>query len=69
MKTALMLAALYGRTSMTLQEVVNELGISYNTAKNHRSQGIFPVPMAGHPLMASVEDVAKVLDARREQAV
>lgn len=66
--TAVGLMAVYGSTQMTLAQCAKELGISYNTARNQRAAGTWPIPMAGNPLMAHVDDVAAVLDKRRDSA-
>lgn len=67
MRTELALMAVYEKTRLTLREIARELGIAYNTARNQRAQGRLPIPMAGHPLTASVKDVADHLDSLRAE--
>jgi hypothetical protein len=58
------LIALYGRTELTLREVANELCITYQTARNKRVNGTFPIKMRGKPLRARAADVAAYLEKR-----
>jgi hypothetical protein len=58
----------YQKTRLTLQEVAHLLNISYGTARNGRSDGTFPIPMAGEPLTASVDDVGAYLQRIDEEA-
>jgi hypothetical protein len=67
MNRALMIAAVYGKTRLSLQEVCRELNISYGTGRQWRSQGKFPVPMTGTPLAADVTDIAAYFDSLKEE--
>lgn len=68
MNTEFMLLAIYNKPRLNFEEVCQALGISKDTGYSHRSLGKFPVPMSGHPLAADVRDVAKAVDALRQQA-
>lgn len=68
MDTRLALLAIYRKTRLTLRECADQLNVTYNTARNMRAQGTWPIPMAGSPLTADIEDVAKHLDSLKETA-
>lgn len=60
------LAEKYGRMTMTLDEVAEQIGIAPSTIKNRRSRGEFPWLKAdGRALYADVQDVASFLEQRR----
>ena len=46
--------------------VCSAIGMSIKTAYNKRSAHIFPIPMAGDPLMVDIRDVAAHLDVLRQ---
>lgn len=66
MNTELALLAIHEKTRLTLAETAKHLNISYNTARNWRAEGRFPVHMSGSPLTCSVADLAKHLDSIKE---
>lgn len=66
MNRTMMLAAIHGKTRLNLREVCKELNISYDTGRQWRSQGRFPIPMTGQPLAADISDVARYLDSLSE---
>lgn len=66
MNRTMMLAAIYGKTRLTLKETCKELNISYDTGRAWRSQGRFPIQMTGSPLAADISDVAAYLDSLSE---
>ena len=68
MDTELALMAIHRKTHLTLREVAQAISMSYNTARNKRAMGTFPIPMAGNPLLASVAAVANYLDNLPENA-
>lgn len=68
MNRVMMLAAIYGKTRLSMREVCNELNISYETGRAWRSQKRFPIPMTGTPLCADISDVARYLDNLKEEA-
>lgn len=60
------LAEKYGRMTMTLEEVAEQLGMAPNTIRNHRSRGEFGwLRTEGRQLSADVADVAQYLEQRR----
>lgn len=60
------LAEKYGRMTMTLDEVAEQIGLAAATIKNRRSRGEFPWLKAdGRALYADVQDVASFLEQRR----
>ncbi len=68
MQTEFMLLSIYNKPTLSLEEVCKVVGVGINTAYVQRSNGTFPVPMAGKPLRADIRDVAKYLDEMREIA-
>lgn len=68
MQAEFMLLAIYNKPVLTLEEVCKIVGVGTNTAYVQRSNGTFPIPMAGKPLRADVRDVAKYLDDVRKIA-
>lgn len=68
MNRTMMLAAIHGKTRLTMREVCVELNISYETGRARRSQGSFPIPLTGSPLAADISDVASYLDSLKEEA-
>jgi hypothetical protein len=66
MNTEYMLLGLYGKPRITLPEVCDAIGMEIKTAYNKRSSHTFPIPMQGKPLTADIRDVAKYMDAMRE---
>jgi len=67
MNTEYMLLGLYQKPRLNLAEVCKSIGIEIKTAYNRRAQNNFPIPMAGTPLTADIRDVARYLDAIREE--
>jgi hypothetical protein len=60
------LAEKYGRMTMTLDEVSEQIGLAAGTIKNRRSKGEFQWLRAdGRELYADVADVASYLEHRR----
>lgn len=61
------LAEHYGRLTMTLDEVAEQIGLAATTIKNRRSaRGDFPwIKADGRELYADVADVAYYLEQRR----
>jgi len=68
MQAEFMLLSIYNKPVLTLQEVCDIVGVGINTAYVQRSNGTFPVPMTGKPLLADIRDVAKYLDEIRKSA-
>lgn len=63
------LIATYGRMTLTLQEVADQIGIAPGTIKNRRSRGEFAwLRSDGRQLSADVEDVAQYLHRLRHDA-
>jgi hypothetical protein len=60
------LAEKYGRMTMTLDEVAEQIGMAPNTIRNHRARGEFQwLRTEGRALSADVKDVADFLEQRR----
>lgn len=60
------LAEKYGRMTMTLEEVAEQVGLAPNTIRNHRARGEFQwLRVEGRQLSADVADVAHYLEQRR----
>lgn len=60
------LAEKYGRLTLTLEEVAEQIGLAPATIKNRRSRGEFAWLKAdGRSLYADVQDVAAFLEQRR----
>lgn len=66
---AAFLAEHYGRLTLTLEEVAEQIGVAAGTIKNRRSRGEFQwLRLDGRELSADVADVAAYLDERRRTA-
>ena len=66
---AMWLAEHYGRLTMTLDEVSEQLGIAAGTIRNRRMAGEFTwLRQDGRELRADVADVAAYLDRQRHTA-
>ena len=64
--TALFLAERYGRLTLTLDEVAEQIGLSPGTIRNRRMRGEFAWMRAdGRGLCADVVDVVAYLEQRR----
>jgi hypothetical protein len=62
------LAERYGRMTLTLEEVADQLGIAAGTIKNRRTRGEFAwLKSDGRALYADVADVAAYLEQRRTE--
>jgi len=62
----LFLAEQYGRMTLTLEEVAEQIGYAAGTIKNRRTRGEFPWLRAdGRALYADAADVASYLEQRR----
>lgn len=60
------LAEKYGRMTLTLEEVAEQIGLAPATIKNRRARGEFAWLKAdGRSLYADVQDVAAFLEQRR----
>lgn len=60
------LAEKYGRLTLTLDEVAEQIGLAAATIKNRRSRGEFAwLKSDGRALYADVQDVAAYLEQRR----
>lgn len=60
------LAEKYGRMTLTLDEVAEQIGLAAATIKNRRARGEFDWLRAdGRSLYADVQDVAAFLEQRR----
>lgn len=60
------LAEKYGRMTMTLEEVAEQIGLAPSTIKNRRTAGEFAwLKSDGRALYADVADVASYLEQRR----
>jgi predicted transcriptional regulator len=60
------LAERYGRMTMTLDEVAEQIGLAAGTIRNRRTKGEFAWLKAdGRSLYADVADVASYLEDRR----
>lgn len=60
------LAEKYGRMTLALDEVAEQIGLAPSTIKNRRTQGEFGWLKAdGRTLYADVQDVAAYLERRR----
>lgn len=58
----LFLAETYGRMTLTLDEVAEQIGLAPGTIRNHRTRGEFTWLRAdGRQLTADVEDVARYI--------
>ena len=68
MQAEFMLLSIYNKPVLSLQEVCEIVGIGVNTAYVQRSNGTFPIKMAGKPLRADIRDVATYLDEVRKTA-
>jgi hypothetical protein len=68
MNAEFLLLAIYNKPVLSLEEVCNVVGITVGTAYVQRSNGIFPIKMAGKPLRADIRDVAAYMDKVRETA-
>lgn len=63
---AMFLTEHYGRMTLTLDEVAEQIGLAAATIKNRRSQGEFAwIRSDGRQLSADVADVAAYLEQRR----
>lgn len=61
----LFLAEHYGRMTLTLEEVAEQIGIASGTIKNRRTKGEFTwIRSDGRSLCADVADVASFLEQR-----
>jgi hypothetical protein len=59
------LAETYGRMTLTLEEIAQQIGIAAGTIKNRRGKGEFTwIRSDGRALYADVSDVAAFLEAR-----
>lgn len=64
------LAEKYGRMTITLDEVAEQIGLAPSTIKNRRTSGEFAWLKAdGRALYADVADVADYLERRRSRSV
>lgn len=64
------LAEQYGRMTLTLEQIAEQVGLAPNTIKNRRSRGEFDWLMSdGRKLSADVADLAAFLDQRRQPQV
>lgn len=62
----LFLSERYGRLTLTLDEVADQIGVSAGTIKNRRVRGEFKwLKSDGRSLYADAADVAAFLDERR----
>lgn len=68
MNAEFMLLAIYNAPVLTLEQVCKIIGIGRDTAYVQRSNGTFPIPMRGKPLLADVRDVAAYMDKMRVDA-
>lgn len=60
------LAERYGRMTLTLEEVAEQLGMSAGTIKNRRTRGEFAwLKVDGRSLSADVADLAEYLELHR----
>ena len=60
------LAEKYGRMTLTLEEVSEQIGLAPNTIRNRRAKGEFKwFKIDGRSLYADVADVASYLEQRR----
>lgn len=60
------LAEKYGRMTLTLDEVAEQIGMAPQTIRNHRMRGDFAwLKTEGRALSADVADVAAFLEQRR----
>ena len=63
------LAEKYGRMTLTLEEVAEQIGMAPATIKNHRLRGEFAwLKTEGRQLSADVADVAAYLEKQRRTA-
>lgn len=63
---AMFLTEHYGRMTLTLDEIAEQIGLAPSTIKNRRSQGDFLwIRSDGRQLSADVADVAAYLEQRR----
>ncbi len=63
---AMFLVEHYGRMTLTLDEVAEQIGLAPSTVKNRRSNGEFAwLRSDGRQLYADVADVAAYLEQRR----
>jgi hypothetical protein len=63
------LAEKYGRMTLTLDEVAEQIGMAANTIRNRRSRGEFQwLKTDGRQLSADVADVAEYLEQQRRTA-
>lgn len=68
MWTAMFLAEKYGRLTLTLEEVAEQIGLSPGTIRNRRVRGEFAWLRAdGRALSADVSDVVAYLERRRTE--
>jgi len=66
---AMFLAERYGRLTMTLDEVADQIGIAAGTIRNRRTAGEFAwLRLDGRELRADVQDVAQYLAEQRRTA-
>jgi hypothetical protein len=66
----LFLAERYGRMTLSLNEVAEQIGLSAGTIKNRRMRGEFDwLRSDGRQLYADVQDVAQYLEEARQRAV
>lgn len=64
---AMFLTEHYGRMTLTLDEVAEQIGLAASTIKNRRTLGEFAwIRADGRQLSADVADVAAYLEQRRE---
>lgn len=60
------LAERYGRMTLSLDEVAEQIGYAPNTIRNRRTKGEFSwLRLDGRSLYADVQDVADYLETRR----
>lgn len=62
------LAEKYGRMTLTLDEVAEQIGLAPSTIKNRRTRGEFAwIKSSGRELSADVADVAEYLEQERQR--
>lgn len=65
----LFLAEHYGRMTLTLDDVAEQIGLAPSTIKNRRTRGEFTwLRSDGRTLTADVQDVAEYIDQMRRDA-
>jgi hypothetical protein len=66
----LFLAERYGRMTLTLDEIAEQIGVAPGTIKNARTRGEFAwLKTDGRQLRADVADVAAYMDSQRKAAM